>query len=83
MSSILKLITPAEKKTLVGVVKSKKPDGTYVVDTGGRERTVRSSLSSVLVPGAKVLLSETSEETYIFGKDNMRRKAQVIIPVDG
>lgn len=83
MSNILKLIETPEKKTSVGVVSSKNADGTYVVNAGGRLRTVRSSLSSVLVPGAKVLLSETSEETYIFGKDNMRRKAQVIIPVDG
>lgn len=83
MSNILKLIEKPVKKTSTGIVQAQNADGTYVVNTNGRQRTVRSGISGILVPGAKVLLSETSEETYILGKDNMRRKEQVEILVVG
>ena len=83
MSSILKLIEKPESKTLTGIVQVKNADGTYVVSTGNRQKTVRSGISGILVPGAKVLLSETPEEMYILGKDNVRRKEQVEILVAG
>lgn len=83
MPSILKLFSTPQRKVLVGIVKSKNTDGTYVVASRGRNISVRSSLSINLIPGSKVLLSDTSEETYIFAKDNVQRREQVVIPVDG
>jgi len=83
MSGIVKMLTQKAARTSVGIIKKKNADGTYTVASNGKEARVKSSLSFALIPGNRVLLSETTQEVYIFGKDNVQRRQQVVVSVDG
>ncbi len=83
MAGILKILQPKEKGSSIGVVTASRGNNNYMVSIRGRQINVRSVLSKKLIVGSKVILTRTDEETYIIGDDNVRKKGQVEIPVDG
>lgn len=83
MAGILKILQAKREGVAAGVVISSKGNNNYVVRTKGRQLNVRSTLPKKLIVGSKVILTNTDEETYIIGDDNVRKKGQVEIPVSG
>ena len=83
MASILKILRAKQTGVAAGVVIASHGNNNYVVRTKGRQINVRSTLSKKLITGSKVILTNTDEETYIIGDDNVRKKGQVEIPVTG
>lgn len=83
-SLISSLIEPqtAKFKAEIGTVSSQNSDGSYNIRIGGRTIRARSVLSAGITAGSKVITVKTSEERYIIGKDHVRKKGQVTIPVD-
>jgi len=83
MAGILKILEAKKTGVAAGVVITSLGNKNYVVSTKGRQVRVRSTLPHSLIAGSKVLLTNTSEETYIIGDDSVRKKGQVEIPVTG
>lgn len=83
MAGILKILQAEKTGVAAGIVISSGGNNNYVVRVKGRDIKVRSTLPKKLVAGAKVILTNASEETYIIGDDNVRKKGQVTIPVTG
>lgn len=85
MPSLISTLIQTQKSATraeIGTVSSRNSDGSYNIRIGGRTIRARSVLSAGITAGSKVVTVKTSEERYIIGKDHIRKKGQITIPVD-
>lgn len=84
MPTLTKMLKPEpERKVIAGEVLSRIAINKYLVNIGGRSLLCRSSISSTVNRGARVVVNKADEAYYIIGVEKQRSRSLQTVIVNG